>query len=542
MARITLDPLTRIEGHLRLNATVFDGMVTHATSTARLWPGFAMLLKGRDPLDAWSYAQRFCGVCTTVHAVTSIRSIEQALGLAIPLNALYYRNCLMAQHSLHEHILHFYGRSLLDWVDISSACRANPVSSASLAQNASSLPGHSAQDLQAVQDKLKRFSADGTQASLFTADYCGHPAMRLSPESNLLLAAHYLNAFEYQRKTAHVLDMLQGKSPLSGTLQHLSVGGIAPDALAPDRLAVIRILIEDIRRFVQDVFLPDMIAIASGYPEWFSYGAGITNYLAVPEFPEDALNTSFAIDGGTIFNGDFSTFRRIANHSDKRLLKNFDVPENHFGYDAGTALSNTLAEPATQTQRFDGVSLQTGPLAQILSAYCSGNHRVKPLVDQVCTTIGIVVTDLHSTMGRNLARAIRAHVLSDLSLENLDMLMANCAGGDTSCAASFEIPAGEFHGAGFHEASRGTLFHGIVIKDRKIEDYTVTAPSSWNSASRDVTGVTGPYEASLFEHPVAVAEKPLELLRTMRSFDPCIACAVHVSDQTGNEIARANVL
>jgi hydrogenase large subunit len=198
--------------------------------------------------------------------------------------------------------------------------------------------------------------------------------------------------------------------------------------------------------------------------------------------------------------------------------------------------------PGKQTHRFNGKTMQTGPLAQMLAAYCSGNLRVKPLVDAVCDRIGIAVTDLHSTMGRNLARAIRAHALSDVSLNFLDMLMANIAKGDTNCSISAEIPAHEFHGAGFHEASRGTLVHGIVIKDRKIALYDVTAPSSWNSSSRDFTGEWGPYEASLMGHPIAIAEKPLELLRTMRSFDPCIACAVHVSDPTGREIARADVL
>lgn len=542
MARITLDPLTRIEGHLRLNTTVQANVVTNASSSARLWPGFSLLLTGRDPLEAWSYAQRFCGVCTTVHAVTSIRSVEQALGLEVPLNARYYRNCLVAQHSLHEHILHFYGRSLLDWVDLSAACQANPLSAARMAGNTTNRPGHGGQDLQAVQDTLKSFRADGTRASLFSADFSGHPAMRLSPEMNLLLSAHYLNAFEYQRKAAQVVDMLQGKSPQSSTLHNLQVGGVTTAAFEPDRLAAVRLLIEDIRCFVREVFLPDMLVIASCYPEWFTYGRGITNYLAVPEFPEDAANTRFAIDGGTIHNGDFSSFRQIPNHTDSHLLKNLGVPKNHIGYDDSEIPPAASGQTGIQRLCFDGTPMQTGPLAQMLASYCSGNSRVKPLVDQLCARIGIAVTALHSTMGRNLARAIRAEVLSDLSLGYLDKLLTNISGGDTRCAVSVEIPAGEICGSGFHEASRGTLVHGVVIKDRRIARYDVTAPSSWNSASHAITGVPGPYEASLMGHPLAIAEKPLELLRTMRSFDPCIACAVHVSDPSGREIARADVL
>lgn len=541
MARITLDPLTRIEGHLRLNAVVKNGTVVETGSTARMWPGFALLLKGRDPLEAWAYAQRFCGVCTTVHAVTSIRAVEQALGLPIPLSAQRYRNCLMAQHALHEHILHFYSRVLLDWVDISSACSADAASASRLGREASDWQGHSLPDLQIAQDRLRQLSANGSNG-LHSADTGAHPAMRLSPELNLLLAARHLSAFEYLRKALQALELLQGKTPHSSTPQHLMVGGVAPAALVPEQLHALRNVIVEIRCFVQQAFLPDTLALAKGYPEWFRCGAGVTNYLAVPEFPQDGLNSRFSLDGGTILAGDFNSFRRIEDHNNAQLLRNLGGPSQQPGSDDLKMGAKQEPLPGQSPPSFDGSAMQTGPLAQVLAAHYSGNSRVKPLVDGICAGLGIDVTDFHSTMGRNLARAVRAHVLADLALENLDMLMGSASDREVSCLPGVEIPAGELHGSGFHEASRGTLIHTIVIRDRKIALYDVIAPSSWNAAPRELTGTWGPYEAALLNHPLANPEKPLELLRTMRSFDPCIACAVHVNDQDGFEIARRDVL
>jgi len=535
MTRITLDPLTRIEGHLRLTTEVQNNRVVSARSSARTWPGFALVLKGRDPLEAWAYAQRFCGVCTTVHAVTSIRAVEQALGVNIPLNAQYYRNCLMAQHSLYEHILHFYGRSLLDWVDTSPACRANPEATTRLSRSQSDVADQSCEYFTAVQEKLKCLTA-GRTADSFASRYSGHPAMQLSPESNLLLASHYMTSFEYSRKAAHLLDLLQGKTPGNSNLKNLLAGGVAAEALLPDRLAELRLLMEEIRRFVHDFFLPDMLTIAAAYPEWFGYGGGVTTYLSAPEFPDGIECSSFALNGGMIVNGDNETFQQFNNHSDSGLRGFFSTQRSLAVPEKGpVTFDNT-------TNSFDGGSLQTGPLAQVLAASLAGNRRVKPLVMSISDKLGIGLNDFHSTMGRNLARAIRAQVLADLSLDYLDRIMENRESGDLCSAVNVEIPAGEFSGTGFHEASRGILFHGVVIRDGLISDYDVTAPSTWNAASSSLTGSDGPYEAALINHPVSLAEKPLELLRTMRSFDPCIACAVHVQDFSGREVSRFDVL
>jgi len=323
MARITLDPITRIEGHLRIDVEVNDGMVTNAWSSAQMWRGIETILKGRDPQDAWSFAQRFCGVCTTVHAISSIRSVEHALNVDVPLNAQYIRNMMIAQHSVQDHIVHFYHLSALDWVDIVSALKADPKKAAQIAQSISDWPGNSEKEFKAVQDKLKGFVGTG-RLGIFSSGYWGHPAMKLSPEVNLMATAHYLKALDYQRKASQAVAILGGKNP---HIQNLVVGGVATalnmendSTINMERLAYLRSLMEETRDFVQKVYFPDVIAIASAYKEWFKYGAGVTSYLAVPEFPEDTKNTQFALNGGVFFGGDFSTFRPVKDHHDEYLI------------------------------------------------------------------------------------------------------------------------------------------------------------------------------------------------------------------------------
>jgi hydrogenase large subunit len=557
--RITLDPVTRIEGHLRIDVEVNGGQVSKAWSSAQMWRGIETILKGKEPQDAWSLAQRFCGVCTTVHAISSIRSVEHALNVEVPLNAQYIRNIIVAQHSVQDHIVHFYHLSALDWVDVLSALKADPKKAAGIAQGMSDWPGNSEKEFKAVQDKLKSFAAGG-KLGIFSSGYWGHPAMRLSPEINLIAVAHYLKALDYQRKASQAVAVLGGKNP---HIQNLVVGGVATalnlENLATinmERLAYLRSLMEESRDFVQKVYFPDVIAIASAYKEWFRYGAGVTNYLAVPEFPEDTKGNSFALNGGTIWNADVSTFRPITNHRDQYLIDNiaegvasawYEGSATHHPWEGETRPEYTDFQANgkyswCKSPRFAGRTVQVGPPAQLLAAYAGGNTRVRKLVDTTCAKVGIGVKDIHSTMGRVAARAMRAHLMSDLSLEYLDKLIANLGKGDKSYANHTEIPKGSFRGVGFHEAPRGALSHWMVIEDRAIKNYQAVVPSTWNASPRDEKGNPGPYEASLVGNPVAIEDQPLEVLRTVHSFDPCIACAVHAIDPAGNEITRVKVL
>jgi hydrogenase large subunit len=556
---ITLDPVTRIEGHLRLDAELDNGQVTRAWSSAQMWRGIELILKGRPPQDAWVYVQRFCGVCTTVHAISSIRAVEHALKVEVPLNAQLVRNLMIAQHSVQDHIVHFYHLSALDWVDILSALKADAAKTAQLAQSLSDWPGNSPTEFKAVQERLKAFAGSG-KLGLFASGYWGHPAMKLPPEANLMAVAHYLKALDYQRKAAQAVAILGGKNP---HIQNLVVGGVAtainPDNLAAlnmERLAYLRSLMEESREFVQKVYYPDLLAIAAAYKEWFGLGAGVTHYLAVPEFPEDRKATQFGLPGGIITNGDLEKMRAVKDHRDDYLITNIQESVARAWYSGAESLHPWKGEtqPAytdfqaeakyswCKAPRLAGQPVQVGPLAQVLVAYAAGQSRARRLVDEANAKLGLSLKDYHSTMGRMLARGIRAYIMADLSLEYLDKLTANLVAGDKVYANPTEIPAGEFQGVGFHEAPRGSLSHWIVIKDKRIENYQAVVPTTWNASPRDEKGVAGPYEAALVGNPVAQPEKPLELLRTLHSFDPCIACAVHAFDPAGKEITRVKVL
>ncbi len=559
MARITLDPITRIEGHLRIDVEVNGGAVTSAWSSAQMWRGIETVLKDRPPQDAWIYAQRFCGVCTTVHAISSIRSVEHALKVDVPLNAQYIRNMIMAQHSVQDHIVHFYHLSALDWVDVVSALKADPRKTAQLAQSISDWSGNSVTEFAAVQKKLKAL-VDTGRLGIFSSGYWGHPAMKLPPEANLMAVAHYLKALDYQRKAAQVGAILGGKNP---HIQNLCVGGVATainmDNLAAinmEKIAALRALMEETREFVQKVYYPDMVAIASAYREWFKYGKGVVNYLTVPEMAEDTRNSKFALPGGIIAAGDIKGARIITNHQDPALIGGITENVAHAWYEGSASLHPWEGETKPhysdfqdngkytwcKAPRLDGKPVQVGPPAQLFAAYAGGNQKVRKLVDDSCRAIGVGVNDLHSTMGRLGARAIRAHLMADYSLEYLDKLVENVGKGDKVYANPTEIPNGEFRGVGFHEAPRGTLSHWIVIKDKKIKNYQAVVPSTWNASPRDDKGALGPYEASLVGNPVAQADKPLEVLRTIHSFDPCIACAVHTIDPEGKEITKVKVI
>lgn len=555
---ITLDPVTRIEGHLRIDAEVDGGQVTKAWASAQMWRGIEVILKGRDPQDAWTYAQRFCGVCTTVHAIGSIRAVEHALNVEVPLNAQLVRNLMIAQHSVQDHLVHFYHLSALDWVDIVSALKADPAGTARLAQSLSDWPGNSATEFKAVQDRFKAF-VEGGKLGIFASGYWGHPAMKLPPEANLMALAHYLKAFDYQRKAAQAVAILGGKNP---HIQNLVVGGVATAinlenlaTLNLERLALMRSLMEETRDFVQKVYYPDVLAIAAAYKEWFGLGAGVTNYLAVPEFPQDTRNQRFGLAGGIINNGDLQNLRPVKDHRDDYLLANMQESVARAWYEGAASLHpwKGVTEPNytdfqadakytwCKAPRLAGQPVQVGPLAQILVNYAAGDTRVRRLVDEANAKLGLTLKDYHSTMGRMLARGMRAHLLADLSLEFLDQLIANLGNGDKAYANPTDIPEGEFQGVGFHEAPRGSLSHWIVIKGRKIDNYQAVVPTTWNASPRDEKGVAGPYEASLVGNPVFQPDQPLEVLRTVHSFDPCIACAVHTIDPTGAELTRLKV-
>jgi hydrogenase large subunit len=565
--RVTIDPITRIEGHLRIDLEVDGGAVRSAWSSGTMWRGIETILKGRDPRDAWVFTQRICGVCTTVHAITSVRSVEHALGIEVPLNAQLIRNLVIASHALHDHVVHFYHLSALDWVDVTGALKADPAKASQLAESISSWPGNSRNQLAAVKAKLEAFVKAG-QLGIFQNGYWGHPAMKLPPEVNLLAVAHYLQALEVQRKANQAVAILGGKTP---NIQNLAVGGVAnainldsPSALNMEKLYQVKALLEEVKAFVTQCYLPDVAAVAGFYPEWLRYGSGVTNYLAVPDLPVDAKMTKFDLPGGVVFAG--QKLRPITSWNDDFLKANVteSIARAHYdgAWQKGPWEEDTVPKYAgdwkretpaperyswVKAPRLDGRPCQVGPLAQVLVGFLAGHE---PTVRWVKATqaavkaihkIDLQPEHLHSTLGRHAARAIRTAMLAELALKHWGLLVENVGKGDTSIFVEPRFPAGEVRGVGFHEAPRGTLSHWVVIHGGRIQNYQAVVPSTWNAGPRDGKDQPGPYEAALVGNPLVDPAKPLEALRTIHSFDPCLACAIHTVDAEGNPLGQVRV-
>lgn len=564
--RVTIDPITRIEGHLRVDVEVEGGEVRNAWSSGQMFRGIERILQGHDPREAWFYTQRICGVCTTVHAIASVRAVENALGMEIPLNAQYIRNLVLASHGLHDHIVHFYHLSALDWVDVTSALKADPAKASSLGESLSPWPGNSRKEMEAVKAKLQAF-VDRGQLGIFTNGYWGHPAMKLPPEVNLLAVAHYLQALDVQREANQALAILGGKTP---HIQNLAVGGVAnaidlnsESALNMKKLFEAKDLLEHVVTFVQQVYLPDVCAVGALYADWLKYGAGVTNYLAVPDMPLDGRGATFDLPGGTIFGGDLSAVKPIANFQDPYFRDNITETSAHSWYAGGSEPRHPWQEDTVpkygefnpdgkyswvKSPRFGGRPMQVGPLAQVLVGYATGHELTRKWANYALDTAGSIAhakltpAVMHGTLGRHLARAIRASVIADLALKHWELLANNIGKDDLSVFHKPSFPEGEISGFGFHEAPRGTLSHWVVIRNGKIANYQAVVPSTWNAGPRDEKGQMGPYEASLIGNPIADPKRPLEALRTVHSFDPCLACAIHTLDVEGRELGAAKVL
>jgi hydrogenase large subunit len=564
MTRITIDPITRIEGHLRIDAVVEGGKVDEAWASCSMWRGIEPILLGRDPREAWFFTQRFCGVCTTVHAIASVRAVEDALRLDVPLNAQFIRNLILVAHALHDHIVHFYHLSALDWIDVTTIPKADPAKAARIAQSLSSWTRNSTQEMAAVQAKVVGLVESG-QLGIFANGYWGHPAMKLPPEVSLLALAHYLQALEFQRKANQVVGILGGKTP---HIQNLTVGGVmnaidldGNTALNMDRIYMMKDLLGEVATFVNEVYLPDACAIAGFYPEWFEIGAGARNYLAVPDLPTDGASTVFDLPGGTIFDGDLAGVHPISGSRDPWLRDGVVEDVTHAWYQGSGAKAPFRGETIpdytdfhddgkyswVKAPRFQGRPMEVGPLASILVAYAQKHELTRKWTDLALARVSaiagrpVTIDHMQSTMGRYVARAIRCAVLGELAVRHWQLLVANITSGDNAVCNPPTFPTTPIEGLGIHEAPRGTLSHWVVVENGKIANYQAVVPTTWNASPRDEGGVRGPYEASLLDNPVADATRPLELLRTVHSFDPCMACACHTLDLEGNTLATVNV-
>ena len=479
--------------------------------------------------------------------------MENALGLEVPKNAQYIRNLIMGAHGVHDHIVHFYHLCALDWVDIVSALRADPAATARLGQSLSGWRRNSVGEIKTTQERLQAL-VDSGQLGIFGSGYWGHPAMRLAPEVNLLAATHYLQAFEYQRKINQVVSILGSKTP---HIQNLAVGGVSnpinPDSQATltlERLYFLKTIIDEVGEFIEEVILVDAAAIGAFYADWTGHGAGVTNYLAVPDMPVDPAGTEFVLPGGYIPAGDLTRFTPITSYQDEFFKQNVKESIKHSWY-AGDWTRHPWEEETVpqytdfqddgkyswvKAPTFADQPAQVGPLANVLCMYAAGHGPTRKYVDQTLATVSALaktpvgIKALHSTIGRIAARVVRCAVLYDTLRGQWQALLDNIAAGDLTTFNKPVFPKGEQRGFGFHEAPRGTLSHWIVIRDGKIKNYQAVVPSTWNAGPRNGDDMPGPYEAALVGTPVADPERPLEVLRTVHSFDPCLACAVHLVD------------
>jgi [NiFe] hydrogenase large subunit/hydrogenase large subunit len=569
MTKIVVDPITRIEGHLRIEAEVSGGSIADAWSSSTMFRGIEKILKGRDPRDAWVFTQRFCGVCTTVHSIASVRAVENALNIKIPPNAELIRNIIIASQNVQDHVIHFYHLHALDWVDITSGLKADPAKTAALAASISDWPKNSATYFKGVQEKLKAFVASG-RLGPFANAYWGHPAYRLPPEANLMATAHYLEALEWQKDVIKIHAILGSKNPHPQTFL---VGGMAipidPDsqnALNADKLEEIKRLLAKAQEFVEKVYIPDLLAVASFYKDWAAIGGGVGNYLSYGEFPMDNSGSpdKLWLPPGIVMAKDLA---KVLPVDQKSIAEYVDHSWYDYGAGAGKGLHPWEGETESRytgpkppfehldttgkyswvkSPRYQDQPMEVGPLAKLLVAYAKGHKEVKGAVDGVLGKLGVGPAALFSTLGRTAARGIDCLVTAQQASKWLDQLIDNISKGDYATHNNEKWdpsswPA-EAAGYGWHEAPRGALGHWIKIKDQKILNYQAVVPSTWNASPRDAKGLRGPYEAALVGTPMADPNKPLEILRTIHSFDPCLACAVHVLDASGNEMVRVKVL
>lgn len=522
MPKVVIDPITRIEGHLRITALVEGGKVTDAWTTCTLFRGFEIIMQGRDPRDAWHFGQRICGVCPTPHALASVMATEHAMGIEkVPDSARLVRNMLETAQIGYDHLLWFYQLNAFDYVNVPNALNAKPTSAS----------------LKGVQDSLRAVVESG-QLGLLANMYWDHPDYNLPPELDLELTAHYLQAIEVQQSINDASALLGGKYPMIMTL---APGGVI-QLPNEDEIMFYIGRMQGMQDFVNNVMLPDLLAIAPFYKDLADTGRGVGNYLTWGDLDaasQDPLDRLFP--PGAIFDGDLTKVERV-DPNEVRMYTKFsfyddDQGEGKHPLEAGQDkfLKNPKLPPIqgealpegkydwTQAARYgdDSRPMEVGPLADILVSYVSGEPEAKALVDSTLQAIGAAGQPqiLMSNLGRIAARVLKAKINADNSLRWANELLANIKDGKTDVFTEKAVPSsGEGHGA--LQAPRGALSHYMRIEGGIIGKYAAVPASNWNLSPRDDKGIRGPVEEALIGMPVVDVNKPLEILRVVHTFDP----------------------
>lgn len=579
--RVVVDPVTRIEGHLRVEVNVdSNNVIRNAVSTGTMWRGIEVILKGRDPRDAWAFTQRICGVCTGTHALTSVRAVENALQINVPENANTIRNIMQLALYVHDHLVHFYHLHALDWVDVVSALKADPKATSALAQSISPWPMSSPGYFKDLQIRLTKFVESG-QLGPFKNGYWGHPAYKLPPEANLMAVAHYLEALDFQKEIVKIHTIYGGKNPhpnwlVGGVPCSINVDGTgAVGAINIERLNLVSSIIDQTVAFVEQVYVPDLVAIAGFYKDWL-YGGGLSSksvmsYGDLPEYANDYSDKSLMLPRGVIINGnlnevlpvDLSAPDQIQEFVTHSWYKYADEGKGLHPYDGVTEPNFVLGPNAKGTRtniealdesakysflkapRWKGHAVEVGPLARYIIGYAQGKPEFKEPTEKLLKTLDVPVTALFSTLGRTAARGLECQWAARKLRAAQDKLMASIKAGDLSTANTDKWHPSSWpkdvKGVGFTEAPRGALAHWVKIKDTRIDNYQCVVPTTWNGSPRDPQGNIGAFEAALLDTPMADPNQPLEIIRTLHSFDPCLACSTHVMSEDGQEMAQVKV-
>jgi hydrogenase large subunit len=580
--RVVVDPITRIEGHLRIEVNVdANNVIRNAVSTGTMWRGLEVILRGRDPRDAWAFVQRICGVCTGVHALASVRSVENALNIQIPENANTIRNIMHLTLYSQDHLVHFYHLHALDWVDVVSALSADPVATSQLAQSISPWPMSSPGYFRDLQNRLKKFVESG-QLGPFRNGYWGHPAYKLPPEANLMAVAHYLEALDFQKEIVKIQTIFGGRNPhpnwlVGGVPSPINLNSVgAVGAVNMERLNMVGSIIDRTIDFIDQVYIPDLLAIASFYKDWAGIGGGLSSkylmsYGDLPKSANDYSPGNLMFPRGAIVDGNLNEVQDIDLNKMDEIQEFVDhswykyegaatglhpyqgqtVPDFNIGNAKGTKTNiESVDESAkyswVKAPRWKGHAMEVGPLARFVIGYVKGIPEFKEPTDMVLQKLGgLPVTALFSTLGRTAARGLECSWAAHALKAEFQKLLASIKAGDTNTANMDNFEPSTWkksaQGVGFVEAPRGALAHWIDIEDKKIKNYQCIVPTTWNASPRDPAGKIGAYEAALLDTPMHDPELPLEILRTIHSFDPCLACATHVLDMDGNEVTSVKV-
>ncbi|MRR34720.1 nickel-dependent hydrogenase large subunit [bacterium] len=534
MATVVLDPVTRIEGHLRVETEVSGGRVTSAWSTSPLFRGIEPILKNRDPRDAWMITQRLCGVCTYVHGVTSIRSVENSLRITIPDNARIIRNLLMGAQFVHDHLVNFYQLHLLDWVDVVSALSADPAKAVTVDNQINSSRNRTTSYFNGVKQQLASFAQSG-QLGPFNNGYWGHPAYILTPEENLVFMANYLEALKNQIQVAHMHAIYGGKNPHPQTM---IVGGVTLNKdLTSTRITEFRSHVTAAQSFVTTYYLPDTTYLLNRYKEYANIGPA-ENLMSFGEFPQSSSEpSSLFFPRGAIFNRATTSVQPVdVNNISEHITHSWYSGNDSANPAQGETVPsysglNTSGQYSwIKAPRYQGQPMEVGPLARVMVNYGKGHSATKTQVDSFLRKLGLSLPAMYSSLGRTAARAIETKVIVDAMVTWAGQVKATTPSTSAMPNRKTFSMASSGSGVGLNEAPRGALGHWVNYSSQKITNYQMVVPSTWNFGPRDANDVPGPVEHSLTGVPVADEARPLEVLRVVHSFNPCIACAVHVFD------------